>query len=423
MGAIETPHLVRSRLRTGADAEQPGVRLVIPALILSFSRREKGPFVGHWDHLIGNPEYLESLPCNRAMTDGSGSGSVTGEEFPLLQGEGQGEGQTKPEYQITIAVIIVNFNSGELLKRCLAALNDQRRAPDRVVVVDNASTDDSLSEAMRTHSGIEVVQLESNIGFAGANNRGMERCTDCDYVALLNPDAFPERGWLEALANAAEVLPEAGSFASCLVKADDQDVLDGVGDAYHVSGLVWRSGHGEPVPPNQDRRQVFAPCAAAALYRREAVQAVGAFDESYFCYNEDVDLGFRLRLRGLACWYVPDAMVRHVGSAVTGSHSDFSLFHGHRNLVWTYVKNMPGKLMARFLWQHVLLNLVSVVALSIRYRTLAVIRSKWSALGGMKRALAQRRAIQAARSCSDAELLDVMVRGWWRCYFNRRLTG
>lgn len=322
---------------------------------------------------------------------------------------------------MNIAVVIVNYNSGPLLRRCLSAVHEQTRPPERIIVVDNASTDDSLQTAQEDWPGVQVLRLEENAGFAAANNRGVEHCDGCEWVALLNPDAFPEPGWLAALAGAAADLPDAGSLASCLVMDDDPSRLDGTGDAYHVSGLVWRIGHGQARPAAQDRREVFAACAAAAMYRTEAFRGAGGFDEAYFCYNEDVDLGFRFRLAGLRCWYVPDAVVRHVGSAVTGRHSDFSLFHGHRNLVWTYFKNMPGSLLVRFLWQHLLLNLVTVLVLSVRYRSTAPVRAKYSAMKGIRRALRQRRGIQSSRVCTDADLRSAMTPGWWRCYWGRRL--
>lgn len=327
------------------------------------------------------------------------------------------------ETPLKVAVIIVNFNSGALLRRCLAAVRRQRRVPDRVIVVDNASTDGSLESAEAEWPGLVVRRLDDNVGFAAANNRGLEHCTDCHWAALLNPDAFPEPGWLEALLEAAADRPDAGSFASCLIMDEDNSRLDGIGDAYHVSGLVWRIGHGRPRPSEQVRREVFAACAAAAMYRVEPLRDIGGFDESYFCYNEDVDVGFRLRLRGLRCWYVPEAVVHHVGSAVTGRHSDFSLFHGHRNLVWTFFKNMPTALLLRFMWQHLLLNLVTLLVLSVQYRTTALLRAKISAARGLPGALRQRRRIQAGRTTTNAELRDAMTRGWWRCYFQRGLIG
>jgi len=332
-------------------------------------------------------------------------------------------GKTPPGLSVKVAVIIVNYNSGAMLEECLTGVFGQSRPPDRVIVVDNGSSDDSLTGPTARWPRLEVIAMGYNAGFAAANNRAIEACGDCDGVALLNPDACPDRGWLAALLAAADDLPEAASFASCMVSAKDPQILDGAGDAYHVSGLVWRIGHGLPKPASQARTEVFAPCAAAALYRRDAVQAAGAFDESYFCYNEDVDLGFRLRLRGWSCWYVPDAVVTHVGSAFTGRHSDFSLFHGHRNLVWTYVKNMPASLLRRFLWQHLLLNLVAVIVLSARYRTFSILKAKWSALRGLGRAWRARKGIQAARSGADDRLLDAMVTGWWRCYTGRQSIG
>lgn len=323
-----------------------------------------------------------------------------------------------------VALIIVNFNGGALLEQCLAAVCAQTRPPDRIILVDNASEDGSAEQAQARWPVVELVALSTNQGFAAANNAAIGRCSDCDWIALLNPDAFPEPGWLSALVEAAEAYPQAGSLASCLVSATDRSRLDGAGDAYHVSGLVWRIGHGQlrhRVP--QQPRQVFAACAAAALYRRGAVEAVGGFDETFFCYSEDVDLGFRLRLQGLQCWYVPDAVARHVGSAMTGEHSDFSLYHGHRNLVWTYLKDMPSGLLKRFLWQHLLLGIVSLLVLSLRYRTTAVIRGKLSALAGLRRVLRQRRIIQRERACTDDELLAVMVIPWWQAYWGRSREG
>jgi len=90
--------------------------------------------------------------------------------------------------------------------------------------------------------------------------------------------------------------------------------------------------------------ETFSPCAAAALYRASALREAGPFDADYFCYSEDVDLGFRLRLLGYTCWYAPDSVAHHVGSAITGGRSDFTMYHGVRNGIWTYVKDMPGVL-------------------------------------------------------------------------------
>ena len=177
--------------------------------------------------------------------------------------------------------------------------------------------------------------------------------------------------------------------------AHQGEYLDGMGDVYHRSGMAWRRGHGKP-RNNQETEpfEVFGPCAAAALYRREIFIQTGGFDETFFCYHEDVDLAFRLRLQGHRCLYVPDALVEHVGSGSQGAHSDFVLYYGHRNLIWTYFKNMPGSLFWRYLPAHLMLNLVSLFWFSLKGHGRAIWKAKWDAVRGLPSVLKRRRQIQ-----------------------------
>jgi GT2 family glycosyltransferase len=324
---------------------------------------------------------------------------------------------------VKIAVVIVNWNGGDYLPECLRALAVQDRSPDRVIVVDNASTDGSLDEALQRFPSIEPIRLPTNVGFAAANNVALSACGDCEWVALLNPDAFPAPRWLAALEAAAERHPEYAAFASQLLSASDPGLLDGSGDVYHVSGLTWRAGHGEPTPASEEPRDVFSACAAAALYRRDALLEIGGFDERYFCYVEDVDAGFRLRLRGHRCLYVPDAVVRHVGGASSGRRSGFSVYHGHRNLVWTFFKDMPAALLLVYLPQHVLLNVLSLVWFSSRGQGRVILRAKWDAFRGLPRVLLERRAVQRGRSVGAGALRTAMARGWPKPHSTVAPTG
>ena len=246
---------------------------------------------------------------------------------------------------MTVAVIIVNWNGGALLSRCLESLEQQRRQPDHIIVVDNGSSDDSLARAGDRLRHVELIRLNENVGFACANNLAAKAAGRFDTLALLNPDAVAEPRWLAELVRAAEREPTVAAFASQMRLASAVEYLDGAGDSYHVSGRAWRNGHRISADrwPAVDG-EVFAPCAAAALYRRDAFDEIGGFDSRYFCYFEDVDLGFRLRLRGHRSLYVHSAVVRHVSSALSGYRSDFAVYHGERNAVWTFVKNMPGPL-------------------------------------------------------------------------------
>ena len=170
------------------------------------------------------------------------------------------------------------------------------------------------------------------------------------WIVLLNPDAFPEPDWLECLVAAAERHSEFSFFGCRMLLADTPELLDGTGDVHHVSGMCWRRDYRVPTALGvAEADEIFGPCAAAALYSRRALDEVGGFDEAYFCYHEDVDLAFRLRLRGHRCRYVPEAVVRHVSSGIAGVRSDFATYHGERNLVWTYFKDTPAVLFWSYL--------------------------------------------------------------------------
>ena len=309
-----------------------------------------------------------------------------------------------------VCVVIVNYNSSEYLKKCLSALERQTLPPHRTIVVDNAS---QKPLSMDGRGNVELICLQTNVGFAKANNMGIGRGLDTDFIALLNPDAYPQPRWLEEMVRAALLHPEFSFFASCLRMANEPSLLDGAGDAYHTSGLVWRKGHGKPAGYfDTADREVFSPCAAAAMYRTKALVSCGGFDESYFCYSEDVDLGFRLLLMGHRCLYVANALVFHVGSAVTGRSSDFSVYHGHRNLVWTFVKNMPGPLLWFYLPQHLALNLFSLLWFGLKGRLSVIFKAKKDALLNMGMVLKKRKTIQRQKQISCAALRRLMAKGF-----------
>lgn len=307
-----------------------------------------------------------------------------------------------------VTVIIVNWNGGDFLSECLSRLTQQSLMPVKILVVDNGSTDGSAEMAQKI-PGVTVRYAGENLGFASANNLALKEC-DTELVALLNPDAFPEDSWLERLVNAAQSYPMVAAFGSRQMLHDTSGILDGIGDIYHFSGLIWRDGHGRAYSDADSvSGEIFSPCAGAALYRRDLLLKVGGFDEDYFCYVEDVDIGFRLRLAGYNSMYVPDAVVYHVGSATSGGqHSDFALYHGHRNLVWTFVKNMPGILFWACLPAHILMNTVTVIMFVLRGQGKVIIRSKFDAIKGLPNAWRKRKSIQMRRVTSVGDIWRVL---------------
>jgi GT2 family glycosyltransferase len=165
--------------------------------------------------------------------------------------------------------------------------------------------------------------------------------------------------------------------------------------------------------------EVFAPCAAAALYRREPFEEVGGFDEAYFCYFEDVDLGFRLRLKGYRSIYVASAIVSHVSSASSGYRSDFAVYHGERNAVWTFIKDMPSPLVWMYLPQHIALNLAALLYYPRRGQGRVVFRAKLDALRRLPSMIRRRRTVQRQRQVDAWALRRAMLRGIGAPYLAR----
>ncbi len=294
-----------------------------------------------------------------------------------------------------VRIVIVNYNAGAHLARAVASTLAQTHAEFELVVVDNGSTDHSL-DALPADPRLSVRRMGANLGFAAGNNRGAADAAG-NWLATLNPDAFPEPGWLDALLAAAARHPATAMFGSTQLRDDDPTILDGAGDAYSVFGLPWRGGYGRPATETPPEGPCFAPCAAAALYDLASFRAAGGFDERFFCYCEDVDLAFRLRLAGKGCLQVPDAVVRHVGAASAGAGSDFMHYHSARNRIWLFVKNMPGTLFWPLLAPFAAANLALLAWGGARGHGAPVWRGMRDAVAGIGPVWADRRRLQAGR--------------------------
>lgn len=311
-----------------------------------------------------------------------------------------------------VGVIVVNWNSFDVLSRCLSALKKQSYSPACTIVIDNNSDNAPTELTCVAPENTRYIRLGSNTGFAHANNLAASYLKDCDWIALINPDAFPEPDWLAQFVNAAQRRSEFSYFASMTIMANSPEYLDGTGDVYHISGIGWRRGYDREVKSTRIvEEEVFAPCAAAAMYRRDAWEEVGGFDEDFFCYFEDIDLAFRMRLMGHRCLFVPSAIAYHVGSVTSGGQqSDFSVYYGHRNLVWTYIKNMPTYTFWLFLPQHLAMTIITIVWFVMKGRWRVILRAKWDALKGIKQAWRKRGVIQTKRKASVWQVIRFMDR-------------
>jgi GT2 family glycosyltransferase len=252
--------------------------------------------------------------------------------------------------RVDSAVIVVNWNRRDLLGRCLESLAGQRGAVFEVVVVDNGSEDgsaDMVAEAFGPACGLSVrlIRNQTNLGFCAANNQGIA-AADAEFLALLNNDAEADPGWLAALRGALDGRPDVGMAASKIVDFDDPRRIDKVGHLIYPDGQNRGRGTGEIDRGQYDRmEECLWPDGCAAMYRRTMLDRVGGFDEDFFAYGDDAELGLRARIAGWNCLYVPDAVVRHHRGSTLGITSSRRLELIERNRVLLAAKLFPWSLL------------------------------------------------------------------------------
>lgn len=292
---------------------------------------------------------------------------------------------------MSVTVAIVSYNSGATLPRCLEALAAQTEKGFRVLLIDNASRERPSELVKRQPFPVDYRELPENLGFAGAMNVALSVC-ETPLLAALNPDAFPAPDWLAVLLRAANRHPGVAAFGSLQLCARESTRIDGYGDHYLISGQAWR---GATYPATAgELGYSFGVCAAAALYRTDTLRHIGGFDARFFCFYEDVDVAFRLRLAGHECAVVSAAVVHHVGGASFEGLSDFAAFLIARNQWWVLVKNMPLTLLFFALPGFLALQILGL----IRHPGSARMKGLTAGLARTGEFLADRRKIRRLRS-------------------------
>ncbi|HKA93822.1 MAG TPA: glycosyltransferase [Acidimicrobiia bacterium] len=259
--------------------------------------------------------------------------------------------KAQPETPGVASVVIVNYRGADDTRAALAALREVRWPRERleVIVVDNASGDGSVERITKEHPDVRVIALDHNRGFAAGCNAGAQAATG-EYLAFLNNDARPDTGWL---ASATAVLDRDGSVACVASKVLDWDgeLVDFVDAGLGFYGHGFKLHAGEPDSPAYDREaDVLFASGAAMVVRAATFREVGGFDERYFLFFEDVDLGWRLWLLGYRVRYVPDSLTFHrhhrSAGALAPAQEEFLL---ERNALFTIFKNYDDENLRRAL--------------------------------------------------------------------------
>lgn len=300
------------------------------------------------------------------------------------------------------SIVIVNWNGAGLLPACLDALRAQTRQAGEIIVVDNASADDSLALLAARYPQVRVVPYTKNLGFAGGMNAGIAASRGAIVVAL-NNDTIPAPGWLAALVAPLEALPTLGSTMSTMVFTHAPERIAAAGIAVYRNGLALEEFLGVPLAAlSPTPRPIFGPTGGAAAYRRAMLDDVGHFDEDFFLYLEDVDLAWRARLRGWSSLHVPGAIVAHLYSATSGQGSPLKRYHLARNRLWALRKDLPRALIRRH-WPAIVAYDLAAVLHALLTRDQAGIQGRLAGLGGGKLG-AKRHAVQARRTATESAL-------------------
>ena len=244
-----------------------------------------------------------------------------------------------------VTAIVLNFNGRGYVEAAVQSVLDQDRGGIEVLVVDNGSSDGSADElAARFGERIRLIRSPRNLGFGGGNNLGLREARG-PYVVLLNNDAVASASFVRELVSAAEAEPRAGMVAAKVLEHARRDVIDTAGHLLYPDGLNRGRGRLEADRGQYDGcTTALFPSGAAALYRRAMLDEIGLFDESFFLYGDDAELGLRGRLAGWGCAFAPRAVAHHRYSQTSGAYSSLKAFYVERNRVWVLLKLFPWSL-------------------------------------------------------------------------------
>ncbi len=241
-----------------------------------------------------------------------------------------------------LSIIIPNWNGKKFLQECIDSLQEQTFHDFEVILVDNGSIDGS-AEFVEERYGrwVQVIRNAKNLGFAEGNNVGI-RIARGKYIVALNNDTVADPKWLEELIKPAETDPSVGMCFPKILSYFRPTIIDATGELLSRDGLNRARGQFEEDRGQYDSDvEIFYPPACGALYRKTMLDEIGLFDEDFFAYGEDTDLGLRGRWAGWQCIYIPQSIIYHKGSGTTGRYSPFKAFYVERNRIWIIVKCFP----------------------------------------------------------------------------------
>ena len=313
-----------------------------------------------------------------------------------------------------VSIITVNYNGKRFIIDCLKALERQSFNDYEILIIDNASSDNSLDEierflkASQLSSSVKLIPLNTNVGFAGGCLEGLIHAHG-EYIALLNNDTEADQKWLEELVMAMDSDSKVGICASKILVYGG-NIIDSAGDGFSTSLKGFKRGEGEGVHLFNKREYIFGACAGAALYRRKMIDEIGFFDEDFFLIHEDTDLNFRAQLNGWKVLYVPTAIVYHKVRSSIGHMSDTAIYYTLRNSELVRIKNVSFSLFLRFLPEFKLGMLSEFIYFALKHgHPVLYFKAKIDAMRLLPVMLKKRSIIMKAKRVSSEGLREIMT--------------
>jgi GT2 family glycosyltransferase len=309
-----------------------------------------------------------------------------------------------------LSVIIPHYNGAHHLPPCFNALRAQTYPHLEIILVDNGSTDESLTLTRRDFPEVKIIELSQNLGFAGAINRGIEQA-EGEIIIPLNNDTEVASGWAEALVDTLQKYHDAGIIASKILLFGRRDTLHSAGDGFGTDGIplnrgVWQKDEGQ----FDNDTYIFGGCGGAVAYRREMLEDIGLFDEDLFMYLEDVDLNWRAQLAGYRAVFAPKAVVYHHLSASGGGV--ISSFYTGRNTIFVLAKDLPGFIFRRH-WHAIIRAQLKIAIEALRAwrgeAARARLRGQLAGLWGLPKWLAKRGTVKQKKRVDDGYLEGLLT--------------
>ena len=256
-----------------------------------------------------------------------------------------------------VSIIVAAHNGTEITIECLKSLSRQDFQPLEIILVDNGSPENLAKIAAADFPHVTTITLPRNRGFAAGYNTGI-RAAAGKFIAIINNDAIADSNWISTLVAAAENNPDAGTVTSPIFDGNRPDVLDSFGIGLALDGMSRQCLKGKGLPTVSGPEEILIASGCACLFRREALAEVGLFDEDFFAYCEDTDLGLRMQWAGYRTLIVPGTRVVHYYSRTLGKYNPKKVYLVERNHLWAAAKNFPLLLLPLVpvftLWRYIL---------------------------------------------------------------------